>query len=1010
MPTDTVIERVADGFVFRRASEDRYVQVGGVGRGDAWAGNVCLVAGETPGSVALPDIGGVQTSQSPTPRRRFGPYWSRFLVLVRVSSDVVVAFGGSDEVAASDADWHLAATAMARRVPRVAPSKRLADELELLRAVRDVALIPRGGLHDVGDQLLVRSAMSLSCDVAGLVFPDGTVRTHVSPTAGVATDDARATVVRLAEAHPDAPTCVQEATTGAPPWLRSYVTRPVDGTATLILAHTAATPRGFTDLCLDVADAVAAAASPVLHAAAAGATAPGTDLQPDLVQPVLSAVLRTLLHLPPAQVDDGIDDVLRILGEALQLDRSYLFAIQGSTLNNTHEWCAPGITPEIDQLQGLPVEILDDWMVAFRRGHSVHVPDVAAMPDRQARLRALLQAQQVQSLLMVPTMFQGEVVGFVGLDAVRRRQTFDHETQALLALVADVLAAVDARRRASHRVALVEDRACELLRHTRDYLLIVDTSGHITWASQSFLQLGVPPDDLVGQRASDLTHPDDVEFVRQLTEMWLRSSRGGDLALPDHRTCVGDQTRWVSVVVRDARRRPGIEGLVVAAHDVTERREQTERLRHQALHDDLTGLPNRALLKDRLEVAMHRAARNGGRVGVLFLGLDGFKTVNDSRSHAVGDEMLRQIADRLRQTVRDAETAGRFGGDQFVVVIESDTVEAIHAAVSRVTSIFGAAFAIGGQSQTMSASFGLRVGEPGEVDPDAVLRDADNALFAAKSRGRGRLVAFDPMMRERAVRQDQVARRLPEAIARGEVAVRYQPIVDLATGRALGSEALARWAHPELGEVSPTEFIPVAEQSGLIGALGSHVLRTACLEAAVGWPPDVYVSVNLSPSQLEDADLATTVARALDTAGLPPGRLVLEVTESLLMRDTERSIDHLTRLRAMGIRIALDDFGTGHSSLAVLRDLPLDILKIDRSFVVRMQRDDRGARMVDGIVSLADDLGLVTVAEGVETTRQAARLQQAGCAFAQGWLFGHPVSAPSFPSVGTPRTPQGAIA
>lgn len=1167
---DVATGRVADAFVFRRVARGRHAHVGGLGRGEGWAGIVSLVEGETPDTVALPATGGVQVHRADEPVRRFGPYWSAFLVVVRLSHDVVVAFGGPEPVEADDATWHATAERLAARVTRVTPAKRLADELELLHAVRDVALIPPGGVEEVGGHLLERLTGALSCEVGGLLLPDGTLLVHVEPVVEVEAGLVRLALRSLLHQHAGESTCQQDARGAVEgSWLRSYLVRQVGDGIAVVVGHTAAAPRGFTDLCQQLADSTTAAAATVLRAAqqyeavrerAALASAearsdaltglsnrrawdeaverhgddetvgvvvcdldglkdvndrfghavgdhclqvaaevlrgavregdvvarlggdefvlmlPGADddqarrvvdrihaacrdvrlpdghevsmsvgvavghgtlltalleradatmyhrkrasaaapagggedaaaarredcaraVGPDVVQPVVSEILRVLLQLPPSQLDDGIQQALASLGLALQLDRTYVFRIDGETCSNTHEWCAPGITAEIDNCQDLPLSMLGDWMPAFEQGQAVHVPDVATLTGAPADLRDLLAAQDIRSLLLVPMSFEGEVVGFVGFDAVRTRRTFGEMARGLLGTVGDVLAAATARQQASLRVERAESRAVELLRHSRDHILLLDARGRVYWASESFQQLGASPGDLVGRAAVDLVHPEDSELIQQLVAMWLRTSTPGDLVLPDHRAVLGGQTRWWSVVVRDARSRPGIEGLILAGHDVTERREQTEQLRHQALHDDLTGLPNRALVRDRLEVALHRAARNHGHVGVLFLGLDGFKLVNDSRSHAVGDQMLGQIAGRLQDSVRGAETAGRFGGDQFVVVIEVDEPTQVHRAIERIIGVFDAPFTVGGQPQSMSASFGLRIAETGELDPDAVLRDADNALFAAKARGRGRLVTFDPRMRERAVRQDVVGRRLPGAIANGDIIAHYQPLVDLGTGRILGAEALARWTDAELGEVHPTEFITVAEGAGVIEALGTHVLRTAC-RAAASWPEPAYVSVNLSPSQLEDDDLPVTVVRALEDAGLPPWRLVLEVTESVLMRDTARAVAHLQQLRRLGVRVALDDFGTGHSSLAVLRDLPLDILKIDRSFIVRMQQDDRGGRMVDGIVSLAEDLGLVTVAEGVETAGQAARLRRAGCHVAQGWLFGHPSPIPAFP-------------
>ena len=418
-------------------------------------------------------------------------------------------------------------------------------------------------------------------------------------------------------------------------------------------------------------------------------------------------------------------------------------------------------------------------------------------------------------------------------------------------------------------------------------------------------------------------------------------------------------------------------------------------VRTRALHDPLTGLPNRALLSDRLTHAQARTRRSGGGVAVLFLDLDRFKVINDSLGHSVGDRLLQAVAERLAGTIRPGDTAGRFGGDEFIVVCEdvTDESEALRLA-ERLVSTLELPFTVTAAADPifLSASIGVALSTDGAEDPAAMIRDADAAMYRAKERGRSRCEVFDQEMRERAVSRLETETDLRRALERSELRLEYQVFVDVPTQTIVGAEALVRWDHPRRGTLGPAEFIALAEETGLIRPLGAWVLHEACGQLARwaredGWPPSFLLSVNLSPHQLADPSLLADVTAALASSGIDPQMLCLEITEGALVADMDHALDVLERLRALGVQVALDDFGTGYSSFSYLHRLPVDVLKIDRSFVDRLTVEPRDRAVVAGMIDLARALGLRTVAEGVETPGQLAELGALGCDLAQGFYF-----------------------
>jgi diguanylate cyclase (GGDEF)-like protein len=422
---------------------------------------------------------------------------------------------------------------------------------------------------------------------------------------------------------------------------------------------------------------------------------------------------------------------------------------------------------------------------------------------------------------------------------------------------------------------------------------------------------------------------------------------------------------------------------------------RVDTMLHQALHDALTGLPNRALFTDRLQHALTQGRRRGMSCGVIFLDLDRFKTVNDSLGHAAGDELLGVVARRIDESLRSADTAARLGGDEFAVLLEdlADAEEAVLVA-QRISAALHAPVVIEGREVFVSCSLGIAVGR---VSAPELLRQADVAMYRAKAEGKGCHRVYEESMQAEVVERLELEGELLHAIERDEIAVHYQPVIALEGETLAGFEALARWTHPTRGLVPPPQFIPLAEDNGSIVALGRQILRTACRQAA-RWRDEFpsaeprIMSVNLSGRQLEDPNIVSDVAAALADSGLPAAALVLEITETVLMHDTEATIARLTALKALGVRLAVDDFGTGYSSLRYLRRFPIDILKMAKPFVDGLTVDDEGRALARAIVELATSLKLACIAEGIEDPGQAAALHRLGCGLGQGFHFARPMA------------------
>jgi len=534
---------------------------------------------------------------------------------------------------------------------------------------------------------------------------------------------------------------------------------------------------------------------------------------------------------------------------------------------------------------------------------------------------------------------------------------------------------------------------------TADGILVVDHDGRITSTNRRFGEIWSIPQAILETRddaaalgfaMSQLADPDG--FMRKVNELYAQPTA------ESYDTVLFTDGRVIERFSKPQRVGGEIVGRVWSFRDVTQRKHLEDELAHQAFHDSLTGLANQALFRDRVEHALARTARRESHLAVLFLDLDNFKMVNDSLGHTAGDQLLVEVSARLLSCLRDGDTAARLGGDEFALLVEDavDERDAI-AVAERVTACLRQPFPLAGKEVFAGASVGIAFAERG-VDCDQVLRNADLAMYTAKGLGKNRFEVFAPEMHTNAVDRLEVEAELRRALERHELRLLYQPIVDLATGHVTGVEALIRWQHPERGLLGPDVFIPVAEDTGLIEPIGRWVLTEACAQAE-RWNTEhlhstpISVSVNVSPRQLRDPQIIEDVAGALGTTGAVPASITLEITEGAMMQDTEVALVHLKALKALGVRLAVDDFGTGYSSLSYLQRFPIDVLKIDRSFVDGIDRGPEESALARAIVRLAQSLRLEAVAEGVENEHQADMLRRLGCPRAQGYLYARPSPA-----------------
>jgi diguanylate cyclase (GGDEF)-like protein/PAS domain S-box-containing protein len=547
------------------------------------------------------------------------------------------------------------------------------------------------------------------------------------------------------------------------------------------------------------------------------------------------------------------------------------------------------------------------------------------------------------------------------------------------------------RKEAEQRLEASEAELRALFEAMDDLVFEIDTQGrYLKVAPTNPLLLYRPREELIGKTLHEVLPPRTAE---ELLDHIRRSAESRETVKAEYSLLVEDREAWFEGTVTPLSH----ESVVFVGRDITERKVLEERLAHQALHDPLTDLPNRTLFTDRLRQALARTRRREQYLAVMFMDLDNFKVINDSLGHKMGDRLLMAATKRIRTVLRPEDTVARLGGDEFVFLLEDTDLDGAILVAERILEKLRVPFSLGGRELFVTASIGITVGDGSEKRAPDLLRDADLAMYRAKHAGKSCHAVFEETMNAQALDRLELEHGLRRAVERDEFVVHYQPKVSLAAGKIFGFEALARWEHPEHGLLLPGQFVPVAEETGLIVPIGEAVLEEACRRAREWrerWPSDpLAMCVNLSARQFREPGLTESVARIIEETRLEPGGLFLEVTESTAMRDALTTAATLEELQDLGVRTILDDFGTGYSSLSYLERFPVDYIKIDRSFVGGLGQYSGAEMLVSAIINLAHTLGPKVIAEGVETEEQCERLRVMACDLAQGNLFSEPLTA-----------------
>jgi diguanylate cyclase (GGDEF)-like protein/PAS domain S-box-containing protein len=548
----------------------------------------------------------------------------------------------------------------------------------------------------------------------------------------------------------------------------------------------------------------------------------------------------------------------------------------------------------------------------------------------------------------------------------------------------------------SERLAKISARFAALVEHNADAIVVQDSvGGRVDYASPGlFVMLGLTPEAAVGSDLGHLIHPDDLAKASERFSA-LNAGVGTSVSFDGRLRHTDGSWRNVETTTTNLIADPAVGGVISNLHDVTDRVEAAKLLAHQAMHDTLTELPNRALLLDRLDQALARAVRSGRPCALLFIDLDHFKWVNDTLGHPAGDQVLKTVAGRLLQAIRPGDSVGRLGGDEFVVLAENiDEPATVFALAERVRAHIAEPLMVADKAVIVSGSVGIAMSN--QHTPAALFQEADMALYRSKQSGRNRSEIYDRAMRTQAHQRQEIEDLVRAALTNGTLTVHYQPIVDLSSGAVTGSEALARIRQPDGTMANTSDFIAVAEDSGLIIPLGDAVLDLACAQQA-RWRAAAsscgHTAVNVSARQLGSDCFVGGVERALAAHGLRPENMCIEITESTLIDVGSSTRWRIGELKDLGVSIALDDFGTGWSSLSYLRQFPFDVVKIDQSFVAGLGTNHSDTQLVKAVIDLAHALDLSTVAEGIETEDQDRLLREMGCSHAQGYLYGRPEPA-----------------
>ena len=704
----------------------------------------------------------------------------------------------------------------------------------------------------------------------------------------------------------------------------------------------------------------------------------------------------------PGQLDHLLNRSLQRVGEFFAVDRAYLFQFSGDgrTMTNTHEWCAAGVRAHLHDIQAMPMEAMPWWHEQITSSQFVQIRDTHLLPEIAQSERELFEQQGIKSLLAVPLVDGVRVVGFFGFDAVVRQRIWSSREIGLMQVVGASIVAALSRARVEQDLRHETTLLGSLLDSIPDLIFFKDVSGIYLGCNPEFSRfVGKPRQAIVGASDYDLFDAETAELFRlhdQQTMLQAQPRHHEEwVTYPDGSRRLLDTLK---APLRDAQ--GDVLGLLGVSRDITERKQAEEQIHQLAFYDPLTRLPNRRLLLDRLGQALATSARSSKYGALLFIDLDNFKTLNDTLGHDVGDLLLIEVAKRLQDSTREADTVARLGGDEFVVMLEDmgndhrRVALEVEAVAEKLVEALNRTYVLNNQYHHSTPSIGITLFQGDNTSVDELLKHADMAMYRAKAAGRNTVRFFEPAMQAHLEQRAAMETDLRLALSQHQFLLYYQPQFDI-DERVVGAEALVRWHHPLRGIVSPIEFIPLAEETGLILPLGHWVLETACRHL-YRWQQAEHsaalsMAVNISARQFRHPDFVDLVRAVVDHSGINPAGLKLEITESMMLDEVDDTIQKMTELKQIGVSFSIDDFGTGYSSLSYLKRLPLDQLKIDQSFVRDVVQDSNDAVIVQAIIAMADSLGFSTIAEGVETEEQRRFLAEQGCHFYQGYLFSKPL-------------------
>ncbi|WP_019895201.1 sensor domain-containing protein [Hydrogenovibrio halophilus] len=702
------------------------------------------------------------------------------------------------------------------------------------------------------------------------------------------------------------------------------------------------------------------------------------------------------IRVPANELSQAIHQALSDIGEFMRADRAYIFEydlVHGLAVN-THEWCGEDVEPQMENLKAVPLADMPDWLDAHQRGERIVIPSVADLEE--GAVKETLLPQGIQSLVAAPIMSDGACTGFVGIDLVCQKSDFDDREPELISLFAELLSSVASRQNLEEKL-LLSDRVFEASPYA---IMVTDADYQVLSVNPAFEQMtGYALNDVQGKTAAMLSSGvHDAEFYHRFDRS-LKEDGVWEGEIHNRRRNGEIYPQWLTVQAVDNHQTKG-RYFIVIGYDLTEKKAQKQLIERLSHYDPLTGLPNLLLLKDRIDSEISAYPRHGESFALVGLDLDNFAVINDAYGLSSGDRVIQRVAEIIRLHLREQDTLCHQSGDEYFLLLPETQVSGALKVVEKLLKILSSPLCLdSGECFNMTASAGIAIYPDDGHSYYDLVKASGIALHRAKQLGKNSYEFYTREQQLRIQESTRVENELHHALTEDELLLYFQPQYEVGTEKLLGAEALIRWQHPKLGMMPPGHFIPVAEKSHLILDIGRWVIDTAIAQL-VDWRKkgltELTLAINLSAAEFRRTDLPRILSELLAESGLPPEVLEIEMTETVAMEDSDRTLSVVTALHQLGVKLALDDFGTGYSSLSYLSQFEIDKLKIDQSFVAQIGQHVQAETIVDAVIQMARSFGYQTLAEGVETQAQYEYLKQQGCNQIQGFYFSQPLPAHEF--------------